>query len=404
MAEQALADLKVVEWGSFISAPFCTKLLADLGAEVVKIEPPHTGEEARRHGPFPGDTPDIEKSGLFLYLNINKFGVTLAPQPPAGREIFLKLLEDADIFVHNYPYPLVKELKLDFESVKEINPKLIMLSLSPFGLTGPYKDWKAYDINTCALGGISAASGYPEREPLAPPMCQAHYQAGLQGALVTMISLFNRDRTGEGSHIDLAEAQCWATFHIGHGAQAFLDEEGIRTRTGFRVIHQGYTDAVYPCKDGYVCIDTPQNRQWQKFLGIMGNPAWADDPIFKDRIKTSDEYATQADAYLMPWLMQHTKEEIFQLCQSNGVPAAPIRTVEDVANDEHLKERGYFVEIDHPAAGKLKYPGAGYQLSKTPFLIQRAAPRLGEHNEEIYCEKLGYSKADLDALRKEGTI
>ena len=182
MTDQALSDLKVVEWGTFISAPFCTKLMADMGAEVIKVEPPATGEEARQHGPFPKDIPHKEKSGLFLYLNTNKYGVTLDPTKPAGKEVFLKLLKDADIFVQNYPYTAVKKAGLDYESLKKINPKLIMISLSPYGLTGPYKDWKAYDINICALGGITAASGYPEREPIVPPQCQAHFNAGTQAA------------------------------------------------------------------------------------------------------------------------------------------------------------------------------------------------------------------------------
>ena len=331
MTDQALSDLKVVEWGSFISAPFCTKLMADMGAEVIKVEPPATGDEARQHGPFPKDIPHKEKSGLFLYLNTNKYGVTLDPTKPAGKEVFLKLLKDADIFVQNYPYTVVKKAGLDYESLKKINPKLIMISLSPYGLTGPYKDWKAYDINICALGGITAASGYPEREPIVPPQCQAHFNAGTQASVVAMISVFNRDMTGEGIHIDLSEAQCWATFHVGQGAQAFLDENRVRTRSGFRVQHQAFTDSVYPCKDGYVCIDTPQNRQWKKFVELMGNPEWANDPMFKDRIKVVDEYPEKADAFLEPWLMSHAKEEIYKLCQDNGVPAAPVRTVENVA-------------------------------------------------------------------------
>ena len=404
MTDQALSDLKVVEWGSFISAPFCTKLLADMGAEVIKVEPPLTGEEARWHGPFPKDIPDKEKSGLFLYLNTNKYGVTIDPTKPAGKELFLKLIKDADVFVQNYSYETVKKAGLDYESLKKINPQLIMIFLSPYGLTGPYKDWKAYDINICALGGISAASGYPEREPLVPPQCQAHFNAGTQAAVVTMISVFNRDMTGEGIHIDLSEAQCWATFHIGNRAQAFQHDKHVLVRSGFRVRDQPFTDAVYPCKHGFVCIDTPQNRQWKKFVELMGNPEWANDAMFQDRIKIVDEYPEKADALLEPWLMSRTKEEIYQLCQGNGVPAAPVRTIENVAKNEHLKVRNYFVDIDHPVAGKLKYPGVGYKFTETPFTVRRAAPLLGEHNEAIFSKKLGYSKADLASLKKEKVI
>ena len=163
MTDQALSDVKVVEWGTFISAPFCTKLMADMGAEVIKVEPPSTGDESRQHGPFPKDIPNNEKSGLFLYLNTNKYGVTLDPTKPAGKEVFLKLIKDADVFVQNYPWDVVKKAGLDYESLKKVNPGLVMISLSPYGLTGPYKDWKAYDINICALGGITAASSCRRR-------------------------------------------------------------------------------------------------------------------------------------------------------------------------------------------------------------------------------------------------
>lgn len=215
-----------------------------------------------------------------------------------------------------------------------------------------------------------------------------------------MIALFERDRSGKGLHVDLSLIESWATFHIGVAAQTFISDGRVRRRSGHRALHRPYPDEVLPCKDGYVCIDTPQNRQWQRLLQVMGNPEWAKDPIFNDRIQTADEYSDKADAYLIEWLMQHTKEEIFKVCQDNRIPVAPIRTVEEAVNDAQLKTRGFFVEIDHPDTGKLKYPGACYQLSATPFTIRRPAPRLGEHNEEIFCQRLGYSKENLVALKR----
>lgn len=400
MKEQALADLKVVEWGSFMSAAFCTKLMADLGAEVIKVEPPGTGDESRWYGPFPNDSPHGEKSGLFLYLNTNKLGITLEPRQETGREILLKLLEDADVFVENQPARLMKKLKLDFNSVKKVNPRLIMTSLTPYGQTGPYRDWKGYDINCNALGGITNAMGSPDREPFTPPLFQGYYQNGLVGAIATMIALFERDNTGKGLHVDVSTVESWATFHIGVAAQSFISDGRVRRRSGHRALHRPYPDEVLPCKDGYVCIDTPQKRQWQRLLEVMGNPAWANDPIFNDRIQTTDEYADKADAYLIEWLMKHTKEELFKIAQDNRIPIAPIRTVEEVVNDPQLEARGFFVEVDHRATGKLKYPGVCYQFSETPFAIRRPAPHLGEHNEEIFCQQLGYSKQDLVALAK----
>lgn len=404
MAEHLLSDIKVVEWGSFISAPFCTKLLADLGAEVIKVESPVVGDEARHYGPFPDDIPDIEKSGLFLYLNTNKFGITLDLASTTGRDIFLKLISDVDVFVLNYPTRLVRKMKLDFGSLRKLNSRLIMTSITPYGGTGPYRNWKGYALNCGALGGIVGSLGDPEREPITCPLSQGDYQAGLCAAIATIIALFQRDRTKKGSHIDLSEAECWATFHIGVGIQAYLSEGRVRRRSGYRSLHRPYPDEVLPCKDGYICIDTPQKRQWLRFLDLMGNPEWAKDPIFENRIKTTDEHADEADGYLSSWLMQHDKEEIFKVCQGNKVPAAPIKTVEEVVNDEHLKERKYFVEVDHPCAGRLKYPGVCYSFSLTPSVIQRSAPCLGEHNVEVYCGKLGLSKAHLVALKRAEVI
>jgi crotonobetainyl-CoA:carnitine CoA-transferase CaiB-like acyl-CoA transferase len=402
--EHLFSDLKVVEWGSFVSAAFCTKLMADFGAEVIKVEPPAVGDEARHYGPFPNDIPDGEKSGLFLYLNTNKYGVTLDPSKAAGKKLFQKLIGNADILVHNYPTLFTKRLKLDFNSLKEINPKLIMVSITPYGQTGPYKNWKGYDINCGALGGISTSIGYPDREPLTCPLFQGDYQAGLCGAIATMIALFERDGTDHGVHIDLSEAECWATFHIGVGMQAYISEGRVRRRSGHRSLHRPYPDEVLPCKDGYVCIDTPQNRQWLRFLELMGNPEWAKNSIFENRIKTTDEYGDQADTYLSEWLMKHDKQEIFKLCQDNKVPAAPIKTVDEVANDEHLKERNYFVELNDPHRGKLKIPGFCYKFSLTPSVIEHQAPYLGEHNKKVYCDQLGYSTKELNALKRAEVI
>jgi crotonobetainyl-CoA:carnitine CoA-transferase CaiB-like acyl-CoA transferase len=342
-------------------------MMADLGAEVIKVEPPGVGDDTRSHGPFLHDLPDSETSGLFLYLNTNKLGITLNPEKKTGRELLQKLLTNADVFVESQPPGLLTGMGLDFETLHKTNAALIVMSLTPYGRTGPYANRKAYDINICALGGITNASGDPKREPIAPPLSQGGFQAGLCAAIATMIALFQRDVSGKG-------------------------------------FHRPYPDEVLPRKDGYMCVDTPQNRQWGRLLELMGNPEWAKDPIFEDRIKTTDEYVEKADAYLSGWFMEHTKKEIFNLCRANQVPAAPVKTVAEVVNDPHLNERGYFVEIDHPVAGPLKYPGPCYQFSKTPTSAVRPAPRLGEHNETIYCGRLGCSKEDLVALRRSGVI
>ncbi|MBF0278632.1 MAG: CoA transferase [SAR324 cluster bacterium] len=403
MDGQALDNLRILEWGSFISAPFCTEMLAQLGAEVIKIEPPG-GDEARYYGPFPGDKPDPEKSGLFLYLNLDKYGITLDPLKPTGREILFKLLEETDIFVVNQPQLDLAYLGLDYEVLKKRYPRLIMTLITPFGDCGPYRDWKGYDINSCTLGGITSTIGYPDRTPLTPPLHQGHHQAGLMAAIAILLAVLNRDKTGQGAFIDQSEADVWATIHIGMYLQAFVDRGTIRKRSG-HYVPQAYVDAVLPCKDGSVCIDTPQKRQWLRFMEAMGNPAWMNDPIFEDRNKTTNEYHEEADKYLGQWLMEHTKEEIFKTLQDARVPSAPVRTANELLDDDHMKQREFFVSMDHPAAGKLNsYPGVCYKYSKTRSRANRPAPLLGEHNEAIYCQKLGYGNEELSRWQDEEVI
>ena len=403
MAEQALAGLKVVEYGGFISAPYCTKLMADMGAEVIKVEEPGAGDESRRHGPFPDDVPHLERSGLFLYLNGNKKGVTLNLRTPTGREMLEGIIRDADVFVENQPAGDMAELGLDHSTLQSVNPRLIVTSISPFGQTGPYRDCKGYALNTAGLGGQTMRTGEAGREPLAPALSQSHYQGGSMGAAATMGALFARMATGKGQHVDISEAEVWATIHHGHGVHLGVFEGRKSVRAGHRTISV-YPWCILPCKDGYMCLIAIQGYQWKRFLEAMGTPEWMGDPRFENRIVMAMEHADELDALVMTWLLDHTKDEIFQICREKQITFAPIRDLAEVATDPHFEEREYFVEIDRRHVGTMKYPGAPYRLSETPWQLKSPAPTLGEHNEEIYCGRLGYSKEDLARLRSGNII
>lgn len=404
MPNKALAGLKVVEWGNFISAAYCTKLMADYGAEVIKIEEPLVGDESRQHGPFLHDIPHPERSGLFLFLNTNKLGITLNVKSVTGKEIFKRLVKGADILVENNPPRVVEELGLDYGTLSALNPRLVMTSITAYGQTGPYRDYKAYDLNCSAAGGLSCGIGEKGRAPLELPLSQCDYQGALGGAAASLLAIVARDATGKGQHADVAEAEVAATLQVGTYVPQFIFYGVVGVRTGHRGGLGRYPTGILPCQDGYVCITAPRVDQWVRFTELMGSPEWTKDPRYRDRRAMQEEYPDEADALLAPWLTSHTKKEIFESAQANRIPFAPVNTIEDVVREEQLKVRGFWVEFDRPEVGKLKYPGAPFKMSATPFEVQRPAPLLGEHNEEVYCGRLGYSRKELAGLRRAGII
>lgn len=403
MAGKALAGLKVLEYGENISAPFCGKMLADLGADVVKIEKPLVGDESRQQGPFPEDIPHPERSGLFIFLNTSKLGITLDLKVATGKKLFKELVRHADVLVENTSPETMKRLGLDYEVLKDINPKLVMTSLTPFGHSGPCSNWKGYGLNTAALGAICSATGAPDREPLSLPLDQSGFQAGIGGAIGTMLAIFARDATGHGQHVDVAEADMWATFHCGLAILPYLHEGRIRKRSGHRVLHQGYPDTTLQCKDGYITLDAPQSRQFKNMVDMMGNPEFFQEPMWKNRIDVTNEHSDEADAMLAPWLMDHTKQEIFELGRKYRVPTGPIKTIKEIFEEEHLGVRHFWAEMERQEVGKLTYPGAMYRFSATPWAMS-PAPLLGEHNEKVYCDMSGYSREELADLRRSGVI
>jgi len=402
-----LDGIRVVELAQYISGPYCGMLLAGLGARVTKIEEPKVGDISRRCGPFPKGTPHIDKSGLFHYLNRNKQGITLDVRKKGGYEIFLELIKDADVLIEDLRPKLTKRLKLDFDHLKEVNPSLIVVSITPFGQTGPYKDYKAYAINAGALGGMSIILGEPRREPLTPPFSMGNFQTGIIAADAIMFALMAKHSDKRGQHIDIAEAESWAIFHTGNVVSAFIYSGRKRTRTGHRT-YAPYPYTLLPCKDGYISMIALRGSEWKRFLEIVGDgkvPEWyASDDRFKDRLKAGLEYADVLDGLLAPWLMAHTRQEIFSRCREKHVPFTPVRNMDEVVNCEHLNKRQYFEEIRHPEIEAYKCPGAPVRFSKTRWDLSKTAPNLSEHNPAVYGEHFGYSKEQMAQLQTAGII
>lgn len=402
MTETALAGLKVLEYAQLVSGPYCTKLLADLGAEVIKIEPPD-GDEARRREPFLKDAPHPERSGLFFYLNTNKLGITLNLNTATGRKVLKELVKETDVLVEDNPPKAMKELGLDYESLKAINPRLIMTSITPFGQTGPYRDYKAYHLNTYHGSGLAKilADVLPDevKKPLKGAGFLGDYDAGLSAAVAIMGALYSRLFTGMGQHIDTSKQESLIALE--------RVEIGMYGNEGFSMMStvtiQGMLGGLQRCKDGYVVLTMPMEHQWEALVKLMGNPDWAQDERYKDEFFRA-QHAQELNDYIAEWLSNHSMDEVFHQAQALSCPIGAVTTPKDLLASEQLKAREFFTEVEHPEMGKVKCPAAPYRYSKTPWRVARPAPLLGEHNEEILCQRLGYPKEELARMRGAGLI
>ncbi len=405
MPDQALAGVKVVELGDFISAPFCTKLMADLGAEVIKVERPKVGDEARRFGPFPGDVPHLEKSGLFLYLNGNKLSVTLNPSTATGADIVKALVAGADVLVENQQPGVLESLGLNFRRLRRVNPRLVYTSVSALGRTGPYRNYKGYDLHGWHGSGVAHRwLGDPDKEPLRGAWYHADHWGAISAATATMIALAARDLTGEGQHVDVAEAEVLAMMILGYQRITLYHLTGEHTARSGDVAIGGAPVGLLPAKDGYFYLMALEDHHWKGTIKAMGSPDWAKDPLFNVPSWERAQYSDIISELMEPWLKERTKEELFTAFQAERVPAGPLYDAKEVAGHPHLRARGFYSQMEHPIAGRVTVPGRPYVLSETPWSLRRPAPTLGQHNQLIFGGRLGFSNVDLTDMRRTGII
>ena len=394
-----LSGLKVLDLTHYVAGPYATRLMATQGAQVTKVERPDGGDPARRMGPFPGDVPDPERSGLFLYLNTSKKSVTLNLKNEAGKAILKELVAESDVLVENFEPRVMPGLSLDYETLSAVNPAMVMTSISNFGQTGPYRDYRASEINLYALGGLMYITGERDREPLqmAARLCQ--YGAGQNALVATLAALWHRENTGQGQCVDVAISEYIAT--ILENALSMYSYTGASvTRTGNR----GYGRAAwgpYPCEDGYVGVIGAPDHRWPAMADIMGIPALA-EPRFATRAGRQ-EHADELDALMLPWLAQHEKRDIFERAQQGGLGFAYVATPGEILQMEHLRHREFFAQVEHPRAGTLQYPTDPFKTQGMDWKLE-PAPMLGQHNEEVLCGRLGYSREDLARLREANVI
>jgi crotonobetainyl-CoA:carnitine CoA-transferase CaiB-like acyl-CoA transferase len=404
MPDMALSDITILDFTHHISGPYCTKLLADYGAEVIKIERPGSGDPARTIGPFPKDVPHLEKSGTFLHLNTNKRSVTLDLNSESGREIVLKLAQRADIVVESFRPGIMAGFGLDYSALASVNPALVVTSISNFGQTGPYRDWRASELIFYGMGGELYSTGLASREPVKMGATVGLYQAGAIAAYASLSASFTARETGAGEHIDISIMETQAgsidrrmSMLLAYQYNAEISGRAVDGNDGFG----GYPNGVYPCADGYFQI-TGGTRYFSRIVEMLGNPEELQDARwYTPEAQSDSELAGEFDAIFYPWILERTKSEVWSEAQKAKVLSGPLNTMEDIANDKVFQSRDVFTKIEHPVAGELTYPGRPFIMEHTPWSIRRPAPRLGEHTGEVQSE-LGYSPTEISSFREEG--
>lgn len=371
------SGLKVTEIGNRISSAFCGRLCADLGAQVVKIEPT-SAVSFDSHAPSPTNSTDRE-SALFTFLNYAKQSVAVE-----RLDVRSGLFAGADIVISSLSPKALENYGLNYDALAAQNPRVVIAKITPFGLTGPYRDFQADELVVTALSGMMRRIGSPGRPPLTLPLEQAGYQAGLAATAGIASALLAQRLSDSGQEIEIAEAEVLATVHIGYCVTRYQLAGNNEKREGHRFGNQPYPQTVLPCKDGYVELNTPEGQQWKRLLDMLGNPEWSRDPKYKNRFKNNNEYADELDALITPWLLQQTRAEIFRLAAEYDLPCAPVRTIDELLSNEHLAERDFFSGRATLADGRTAVvPRTTAKFSAIQTVRSGAVPGLGQHTSDI---------------------
>lgn len=376
---QPLEGLRVLEIGTFVSAPYCGKLFAGYGAEVIKIEPPG-GDISRAHGPFKDGIPNPETSALFLYLNTGKKSVELDIASVEGRAELLKLVESADVLIENFKPSEMRALGLDSSSLSAVNPRLVVISVTTFGQYGPYAEYESNNLIAFATGGQMFITGTQEGGPLKNGGYQADYQGGLNAFSAGMLAVLAAERDGVGQHVDISIQQCMAPLlEAGIPYYSYMGRwAGLR-----RGNHMASFIGIYPCADGYLGIHL-MPRNWKPFTEVIDRPDLASDPRFVTQAaRTQHNDELMAEFYA--WAAGETKHDIYRRAGAGRAPIAFVHTMEDLMTSPHLRERGSIQTIAHPVAGEAAYPGPPWWMGPDAWTAA-PAPLLGAHTAEVLAE------------------
>ncbi len=392
--KKALEGIKVVDLTSALNGPFCTMMMADYGAEVLKIEPVF-GDQMRTWGPIDEESGE---SGFFCYVNRNKKGATLNLKTEKGKEMLWKLIKEADVLVENYKGGVTERLGIDYESVKKVNPNIIYASGSGFGQTSPLKHRPCYDIVAQAMGGMANLTGFPETIPTKVGPSIADHVAGIYLYVGVATALVHRERTGEGQLVDVSMID--TIFSL-------LENSLVKyTMGGYIPERNGNIDPsiapfdIFECKDGFVAIGVGNDRLFDKFAKTIGHPELLEDPRFATNDLRCQNYQPDLQRVIGDWAKDYTKAEIEAIMDEAVIPCGPVLNVKEAIEHPHIQAREMMVHCDHPTAGDLYFQGVVAKLSETPGVVETPSPLLGQHN----CEIFGITKEEEEQLKAEGVL
>lgn len=394
---KALEGVRVLDLTHAYNGPFCTTLLADNGAEVIKIES-LDGDQCRYWGPM---DPKSGESGYFTFLNRNKKGVTLNLKSEKGKELFLEMVKTADVVVENFRVGVMKKLGIDYEVLKQVNPRIILASGSGFGQYGPISNRPCYDIVAQSMGGMVNLTGFPETPPTKVGPSVADNVTGIYLCVGILMALYNREKTGQGQTIDVAMVDTIFTL---------LENSIITTTlTGVTPQRQGNIDPsiapfdIYKAKDGYVAVGVGTDKLWSIFCKMIGKSELIDDPRYLTNELRCQNYIPGLQSTIAEWVKHRSKKEIEEMFDKAGIPCGPVLDMKEAIEHPHIQAREMMVHVEHPTIGDMYIQGVPIKLSKTPGSVDTPAPLLGQHNEEVY-GMFGVSKEELAKLKEEGVI
>ena len=399
--ERALEGIRILDLTQFEAGTTCTQFLGWLGADVIKIEPPG-GEQSRRNRP---EVPGLDAM-FFLVFNANKRSITIDLKHAEGRDLFLRMVEHADVVVENFAPGLMERLGLSYERLHAANPRIIVARIKGFGLSGPHHEYKSFDMIAQAMGGVMSVTGFPDREPVRCGAAIGDTGTGVHAAAAILAAYVQRQRTGQGQLVEVSMQEVVANFLRGRYVDHYRDKAPSMRRAN--EITGGVPGGAYPCAPGgpndyvYIYVQPMNTEMWRQLVASIGREDLVDDPRFRDA-KTRWEHRDALNEIVTTWTRARTKHDVLAILGKAGVPSGAIQTTAEVLDDPHLNARGAIDTIDHPTRGRFRLPSCPVRLSASPAHTT-APPLAGQHTGDILADVLGFSGDEVVSLRQRGVL